>query len=206
MPRYLYLLCLAAFGAILSGCDTVYPPTTSAPPKPPPAWTTNDFRQDPLRIGDMIKVELSGGPEVTPPSEQVIHEDGTINLAFIGRITANGKSPSQLEKEITDKYVPAYYTHLSVTVTAMARFFFVGGQVTGGGNGGRILYTGPITVLGAIQAAGDFTPFAVRKKVQIIRSGSKKIEYENCVEALKHPELDLPVYPGDMIQVGRRGF
>jgi polysaccharide biosynthesis/export protein len=183
---------------MLAGCG-------SAPPvnKPLPVAGTNGFREDPLRIGDRLKVEFSGTADTIESSEQDIHEDGTINLRLIGRVPAAGKSSSQLEKEITAGYVPNYYPHIAVTVTPLARYFFVGGQVMGG-SGGRILYTGPITVLGAIQAAGDFNPFANRKKVQITRSDGKTIEYVNCIKAIKHPELDLPVYPGDRIFVQRR--
>jgi len=187
---------------MLAGCvtDTNQPPNSTPPSKP-----DFDTRQEPLQVGFRIKVELAGATEKLDPIEQDIHDDGTINMPYIGRITAAGKSPSQLEKEITAAYVPSYYTHLSVTVLPLLRFFYVGGQVTGTA-GGRIQYSGPITILGAIQAAGDFTPFANKRKVQITRFGTKKIEFENCVDALKHPEKDLWVHPGDMIWVGRRGI
>jgi len=181
--------------AILAGCFT------DSQPKPPPP---HDPTQDPLRIGDRIKVELSGIPDSIPAIEQDIKEDGSINLPYVGRIIAAGKSPSKLEQEITTNYVPHYYTHISVTVTPMARFFYVGGQVNNNA-GGRITYAGPITVMGAIQAAGDFTPFADRKHVQITRADGTILKV-NCVEAIKHPEKDLPIYPGDRIWVVRRLF
>jgi polysaccharide export outer membrane protein len=145
-------------------------------------------------------VEFSGIPDTIPPSEQDIKEDGSINLPYINRVAANGKSPSLLEKELEAAYVPAYYTHISVTVTPVARYFYVGGQVM---QAGRILYTGPVTLMGAIEAAGDFTNFADRRHVQITRVGGK-IEKINCVKAISHPELDAPIYPGDRIWVGRR--
>jgi len=160
------------------------------------------LRTYPLRIGDRVKVELSGIPDKMDPIEQDIKEDGTINLPYIGAIAAAGKSPSQLERDITDAYVPKWFLHINITVTPTARFFYVMGMVI---NSGRIPYAGPITVLGAIAAAGDFTPFANKKHVQITRVNGK-IEYINCVKALKHPELDLFVYPGDKITVPRRPF
>jgi len=193
MPRYVCALCSLVLAAMLLGC------VTDTQPKPPPP---HDPTQDPLRIGDRIKVELSGIPDTMPASEQDIKEDGSINLPYVGRIIVAGKSPSGLEQEITTNYVPRFFTHISVTVTPMARFFFVMGQVNNNA-GGRILYTGPITVLGAIAAAGDFTPFAKKKDVQITRSNGN-IEHVNCVKAIRHPELDVPIYPGDKIQVGRR--
>ncbi len=179
---------------MLTGCGTTAPPQTSK--------SSPDLRQDPLRIGDRIRVELSGIPDNILPVEQDIKEDGSLSLPYIGRVTAKGKSPSELEQEITAAYLRGYYTHISVTVTPTARFFFVGGQINNG-TGGRILYSGPITVMGAIQAAGDFNPFANRRRVQITRVDGT-IEFVNCVKAIKNPKLDLPVYPGDRIWVGRR--
>jgi polysaccharide biosynthesis/export protein VpsN len=205
MPRYLCVLFSMALAAMLTACGSNPPPSpsSSSPPSsvqhPPDALQD---RQDPLRIGDRVRVELSGIPDMIQPIEQDIKDDGSINLTYVGRVTATGKSPSQLEQEITAKYVPDYYPHISVTVTPVARYFFVGGQVNNN-SGGRILYTGGITVMGAIQAAGDFNPFADRKHVQITRMDGT-IDHVNCVKAIKNPKLDLPVYPGDRIWVGRR--
>jgi protein involved in polysaccharide export with SLBB domain len=198
MSRFLCAVCWLALAVLLAGCGANHPIN-----KPSPAEGVNGFREDPLRIGDRVRVEFSGTADTLEASEQDIHEDGSINLRLIGRVVAAGKSPSQLEKEITGKYEPDYYPHITITVTPLARYFFVGGQIMGGG-GGRILYTGPITVLGAIQAAGDFNPFANRRKVQITRADGKSILYVNCLKAIKHPELDLPIYPGDRIFVSRR--
>jgi protein involved in polysaccharide export with SLBB domain len=194
LPRYVSALCALMLAVMLAGCLTDSPPPTTAPP--------HDPTQDPLRVGDRIKVELSGIPDTMQPIEQDIKEDGSINLPYVGRIIAAGKSPSKLEQEVTTNYVPRYFTHITVTVTPMARFFYVGGQVNNTA-GGRILYSGPITVMGAIQAAGDFTPFANKRNVQITRSNGT-IEHVNCIQAIKHPEKDVQIYPGDRIWVGRR--
>ena len=192
--RQFYPLCLLVLVTMVSGCFTDTPPAKPAPP--------HDATQDPLRVGDRIKVELSGTPDTFQPIEQDIHEDGSINLPYIGRVVASGVSPSKLEQQITTNYVPRYFTHITVTVTPTARFFYVGGQVNNNA-GGRIQWVGPITVMGAIQAAGDFTPFANRKDVQITRANGV-IEHVNCVQAIKHPEKDVPIYPGDRIWVERR--
>lgn len=197
--RYTSALWCAALVAVLAGCAAN---STNADPPRAPAGSPAPLREDPLRIGDRVRVELSGIPDTIQPQEQDIKDDGSINLPYINRIQAAGKSPSQLEKEITAAYVPAFYTHIGITVTPMARYFYVLGQVNNN-MGGRIMYNGPITVLGAIGAAGDFTPFADKRHVKLIR-GNGEIKTINCVKAIAHPELDLPVYPGDKIQVGRR--
>jgi protein involved in polysaccharide export with SLBB domain len=69
---------------------------------------------------------------------------------------------------------------------------------------GRQEYLGPTTVLKAIASAGDFTDFASRRKVRLNRKdGSWQIV--DCVKAAQNPSLDLPVFPGDKIDVPQRG-
>jgi polysaccharide export outer membrane protein len=192
-------LCALALAAALAGCGTNSPPN---PAGNPASATNTDI---PLQVGDKLKIELSGIPDPPLPIEQDIKGDGSITLPYIERVIAAGKTPIELEKGISSLYVTNWYTHISVTVTPVARFFYVGGQVNNTSSGGRLPYTGPITVLGAIWAAGDFTPFADKKHVQIIRANGAKV-IVNCVKALKDPRLDLPIYPGDRINVPLRAI
>jgi protein involved in polysaccharide export with SLBB domain len=193
MSRYVSALCSLMLAAVLAGCAS--DPQT----KPPPP---HDVTKDPLLVGDQIKVELSGIPDTFQLEPKEIEGDGSINLPYVGRITAADKSPSKLEQEITGAYVPHYYTHITVTVTPVARFFYVGGQVNNVA-GGRIPYRGPITLMGAIQAAGDFTPYANKRAVQVTRADGTILKV-NCIQAIAHPEKDIPIYPHDRIWVGRR--
>jgi len=110
--------------------------------------------------------------------------------------------PSAGQENDTTNFVPRYYPGITVTVTPTSRFFFVGGQVNNN-TGGQKLYTGPITLTGALDVAGNFTPFADKTHVQITRVDGTVI-IVNAVAALRHPEKDPPIYPGDRIWVGRR--
>jgi polysaccharide export outer membrane protein len=67
---------------------------------------------------------------------------------------------------------------------------------------GRQVYVGQITVTKAITSAGDFTDFANRKNVLLIRSNGKRFTL-NCVKILDGRAPDPGVYPGDQIQVER---
>lgn len=154
-----------------------------------------------FQVGDLVKIEFSGPPNPIAPHEEHIKEDGTITLD-IGPVQAAGKTSGQLQKEIRDLYVPRIYKYLSVTVRGADQFYYVGGQVK---QPGRLLYLGPVTVTGAIKAAGDFTDFAKRSKVKLIRAGGQVV-IVNCDKAQINPELDLPVYPGDRIDVPQRLF
>ncbi|MGD0813262.1 MAG: polysaccharide biosynthesis/export family protein [Verrucomicrobiota bacterium] len=202
------LVPLILIGSLLAGCSSPGPKKDSYLASGQPVSATNDLhdeRFDPLRVGDSVRVDFSGAPTMMPSVQTEVKGDGTIHLDFIGDVLADGKTPGELERIIQKGYVPAYYTHLSVTVTPVVRFFYVDGEVNaaGGGGGGRIQYTGQITVTRAIAAAGGFNPFANRRNVRLYRvDGSCKVI--NCVKALDDPRLDLAVYPGDKIVVKRR--
>lgn len=163
------------------------------------------FTRSPLRVDDRIEVDLNAGtPAPIPATITDIKLDGTINLPQIGQIKAAGLTPGELEEAIRTNYVPVFYTHMSVTVLPVQRFFFVGGEINLSGSGGKQPYTGPITVTQAIRAAGDFNPFAKKRAVVLTRAITGQIIKVNCVKAIDHPELDPPVYPGDSIFVPRR--
>jgi protein involved in polysaccharide export with SLBB domain len=202
MCRTVCALCPLALALILTACGT-NPPSKPTTKPPSPEEIERMLRSSPLRIGDKVRVELAGIPDRFDPMDRDIKEDGNINLPNINDIAADGKTPSQLEKDITDAYVPKWYPHITVSVTPTARFFYVMGMVNSSGGNGRIPYVGRITVLDAIAAAGDFNPFADKKHVQITRINGK-IEIVNCVRALRHPELNLEVHPGDRITVPHR--
>ena len=156
-----------------------------------------------LHVGDTVTIDRSGPPEPLDPIEKPIKDDGTISLPYIGRVQAAGKTPGQLEDAIHDLYVPKYYTHLNVTVrTSNDRVYFVRGEVK---NPGRMVYTGDITVSRAITSAGDFTDFADRTEVYLIRANGQRFKL-NLKRILAGEDPDPPVYPGDQIEVTRKIF
>jgi polysaccharide biosynthesis/export protein VpsN len=178
--------------ALLTGCHT----TDEAVGKAAGIASTTDR----LAVSEQVRVNFSGTIETIPPHEERIKEDGTITLPLIGAVKAVGKSPGELQNEIHDLYVPKYYVRLTVTVTSQERVFYVGGQVR---SPGRQAYIGEITVTKAIQSAGDFTDFADKKRVKLIRPGQKPV-IVNCIEALENPAKDPAIFPGDKIVVEQR--
>ena len=63
----------------------------------------------------------------------------------------------------------------------------------------RIAYTDDLTLLASINAAGGFTPVADQRKVLILRKNWVRII--NVQKILADPSLDIPVKPGDRIEV-----
>jgi polysaccharide export outer membrane protein len=191
LPTVLPVALLALLLALVSGCGSgryAWSPTKDDP---------NSVAL--FHVGDDVMVTLSGGPADLPIHEEPIKEDGTITMPQIGKVVAVGKTAGQLQDAIQSLYVPGVYTHLTVTVKPGDRVYYVQGEVKAPG---RQFYIGETTVTRAITSAGDFTDFADRKHVWLIRSSGKRFEV-NCVEVQDHPEQDPPVYPGDQVLVKR---
>jgi protein involved in polysaccharide export with SLBB domain len=195
---------LVAVAVAFTGCQT---PTSSNDIK----FTTVDDPDAPTMMADqamtfakddLVIITFSGQQDLQPHEER-IKEDGTITLQYIGSIKAEGKTTGELQREIHDAYVPTYYKRLTPTVKTDRQIYYVQGQVR---QSGRQEYLGPTTVLKAIASAGDFTDFASRKRVRLNRKdGSWQII--DCNKAAEDPSLDLPVFPGDKIDVpARRPF
>ena len=167
---------------------------------PAASQTTSDL----LRVGDFVNVTLLDLPNKQPPMDLTIKEDGSITLPLLNhQVQAAGKTTGQLQDDIKQSYVPGYYKHLTVIVKAQGQCYSVKGEVK---TPNRYPYVSATTVLKAITSAGDFTDFARKTKVKLLRSNGR-IEIEDCLKALKDPtRLDLPVYPGDLISVERRKY
>jgi polysaccharide export outer membrane protein len=197
-PIWLLLPVLA-----LSGCALFSSPDKKISVYDPPRIDTSmtDTNVPHLHIGDVVSVTFTGLEQNPDPLDKPIKEDGTITLPDVGRVTAAGKTVGELEDAIHDLYVPGFYKHLNVTVkTSSDRAFYVSGEVHAPG---RLLYTGPISLSKAITSAGDFTDFASRSDVILIRANGDRFEV-NVNKILAGKIKDPQVYPGDQITVQRR--
>ena len=157
---------------------------------------------DEVRLGDILLISLLDIPEPLSERGFLVGSDGTVNLPLLGSIAATNKKFGAFEKEIQELYIKRrIYKQVTVVVKPGERFYTVGGEVNS--RGVRLPYNGPITVLRAITAAGDFNEYANKRKVQIIRA-SGKTENMDCKKARDNPEkYDRPICPGDAIFVPR---
>jgi len=198
-------VCLSLFVITLQpGCET----TGSSPqqavvahPSAPSSSGGGTETNTEYRPGDKILFDFDNG--LPQQWQQVVREDGTITLPLNKTIIAAGKRKGQLEEEIQKLYVPNVLTRLTVNIRAEERSYFVQGEVR---LPGQKAHTGSITAMKAIATAGDFTDFANKSQVEIIRANREKI-HMNAKKALKDPaRYDVPVYPGDTVYVHRRFF
>jgi len=200
--RQSLLTLLPVLALTLAGCfssgkktDVMAPPSFESSP--------GEANVPRLHIGDVVSITFTGLPDSLESQNKPIKEDGTITLPDIGRVKAVGKTIGELEDTIHDLYVPKIYTHLNVTVaTSSDRVYYIRGEVKAPG---RLIYAGPITVSKAITSAGDFTDFANRSSVWLIRANGDRFKL-NLNDILDGSQPDPPVYPGDQIEVTRRIF
>lgn len=193
---------LVLVSLVLAGCQTSSERIPFTSVEGEEELTGTPTSSDPVLVkGDNVKVTFSGVTETIQPHEEQIKDDGTITLPLIGAVKADGKTAGELQKVIHDKYVPDYYKRLTVTVSTDRQVYYVQGQVR---TPGRQQYIGPTTVLKAVASAGDFTDFAKRKKVILTRANGQRLIVD-CVKAAKDATYDLPVFPGDKIEVPLRG-
>lgn len=208
--RWGILCLLVAVGWLAAGCKTGDGSGNAGTPEPggkqfasvSPLASTNDSI-DLFHVGDSVTIEYSDIPVPSVPRDERIKEDGTITLLEGKTFTAAGKTRAQLEKEVHDYYVPNYYVKMTVSIRQQkeTQFYYVRGEVK---SPGRQVYISRITVTRAIGSAGDFTDFARKTTVRLIRAdGSTKIL--NAKKLIKNPALDPEVLPGDTVYVERRG-
>jgi polysaccharide biosynthesis/export protein len=202
-----WALVLGMFGMaiLLTGCQTGNQPFEDLAGTPGTTNTTN--LPDPLNVlnvGDSIGLTYSSPStdKVWPPYDERIHDDGTITPPDIGSVKAAGRTVGDLQKEIQEKY-DRLYKHLTVTVKAENRYFYVDGEVV---RRGPYPCLDATDIVKAIAAAGGFTDFARKTKVKIIHAKNQKSEIINYKKIIEDPNLNVKVYPGDRIIVPRRIF
>jgi polysaccharide export outer membrane protein len=204
------MLGLVLTGLWLAGCRAPSSQFGDAPGSPSAgaSTTTNSpsgVKSGPIgpeiiKVGDSLTVVFS---DFRPEPQSIIDTvkgDGTITLLLDQQFHADGKTRGELEREIRANYVPKFFKYLTVTIVPKVQFYFVGGEVR---SPNRYQYLGTTSVTRAIQSAGDFTDFARRRTVKLYRVDGR-IETVDCLQALKNPNLDLQVFPGDTIKVPRR--
>lgn len=169
-------------------------PTASAP------VTNSVFSIDRIAVGDVIRVMYEASVPIAPTEIQV-PETGLVTIHMGEQVQVGGKMAADVSKEIRDLFTvkKQMYKRLSVNVQVLGRTISVGGEVR---TTGSFAFEGGMTVLKAINRAGGFTEYADRRKVRITRVNGQQIMVD-CKSALKKPELDVPLYPGDRIEVVR---
>ncbi len=160
-----------------------------------------------LRSGDSIELRLGGVPieEITQVSgTYTVDTQGFVNAPGAGRVKASGLTQDEFQLAVERAYRQQdVYTNPTVTVSVPleARFVNVGGEVR---LPQRVPYTPDLTVLSAITAAGGLTEYASQARIRLYRG--LEFEVVNLKKIRRSPARDIPLEPGDTIEVTRSFF
>ena len=119
-----------------------------------------------IGTGDVLAINVWKETEVSRVVP--VRSDGRISLPLVGEIQAGGRTPKQLETEISAK-LKDYVSEPEVTVIVQeikSQKFNVLGMVM---KPGSYVLTNPTTILDAIAMAGGFRDFAKQKDVYVLR-------------------------------------
>lgn len=152
---------------------------------------------------DVLAITVWKEPEVSRSIP--VRPDGKISLPLVGELQAAGRTPLQLERDISEK-LKAYITNPDVNVMVQqinSEKFNVLGRVA---HSGSYPLSTDTTVLDAIATAGGFLDFAKETGVYVLRStpgsGQKRLafNYKDVIKG-KHPEQNIKLEPGDTVVV-----
>ena len=173
-----------------------------------------------LRVGDTVSFQISEDQIWDPqnaPKFLVVQDSGEIELPYIGRVMAVGKTCKQLAVEIKAALEKDYYKEATVIMSMNVASPILGrvyiwGQVHNQGPL-DIQVNENLTAGQAILRAGGFADFANERKVKVIRgpTGSDKsrqtqtinLDMEQILNQGK-TEKDMVLLPGDLIIVPSR--
>ena len=164
-----------------------------------------------LAIGDRLSFRVV--EDKRPPVSMIVTDSGEVDVPFIGRVAAAGKTCKDLAQEIKAPMEKDYFYKATVIVALDFSTEKSAGRVYVTGN---VMHAGPLeippdenlTVSRAVLRAGGFDQFADRHHVKLIRkspsseSGTETtvIDVERIIDK-GDSKKDPAVQPDDMIVV-----
>ncbi len=171
-------------------------PASTARPVASGGAAAQDISAYRLGPGDKLKVTVFGQPQESGQFEI----DGSGNLAYplLGQVHAKGLSVPEVQEKIRAELNANYIVNPRVTVEVLNyRPFYIYGEVN---RAGSYPYVAGLTARRAVAIAGGYTRRARFSPVTVVRETGT-----GGVRELSVP-LDLPVLPGDTVEVMRRLF
>jgi polysaccharide export outer membrane protein len=151
---------------------------------------------------DVLAISVFKEPELSRTIP--VRTDGKISLPLIGELQASGKTPKELQAEITSGLV-SFIEEPEVTVIVQeirSQRFNILGHVQ---KPGSYELNPPITLVDAIALAGGFRDFAKITSIYVLRAdGGKQVRLPfNYKEVIKgaRPEQNIELQPRDTIVV-----
>jgi protein involved in polysaccharide export with SLBB domain len=160
-----------------------------------------------IHPGDELSIKFFYNPELN--DDVVVRPDGKISLQLVDELQASGKTPSQLDKELTELY-SVELKRPAITVIMRS---FGGQQIFVGGEVGRpqaVKLTPQMTPLQAVMNAGGFLDTADQNSVMVIRADADNqaqtysVNLEQIADG-NSPDLKFQLHPGDVVFIPKTG-
>lgn len=194
------------------------PVTATAAPSAPAPGLLNGYVADDnykLRAGDAVSFQILEdrllGIQETPVN-LVVTDSGELDVTYIGRVMAVGKTCKQLAVDVKSALEKDYYKQATVVLslnvaTRIVGRVYIWGQVrTQGALDMQINEN--LTAGNAILRAGGFLDFASKTKVKVVRAatgpnGEKRTFDLNMQDILENGKIekDIVLEPNDLIIV-----
>lgn len=195
MPAFLLVILLSLCGF---GCHDD-PPVTYP--------TVAKLDESKLVLGPGDKVNLTvyyGARSLTAP--YTLDGSGTIDVQFIGTVTAGGKTLGEVRDVIKQKLADGYLQDPIVSLTLVelnSLTVSVSGMVA---RTGSLKFTNGMSIIDVIAQSGGFTPMARKNMVKVTRIvGGVPQTYKLPVEMMSEGERPgFPMMPGDEVFVPER--
>lgn len=183
VPEFLRRAQLLLIAAFLVACIGVRP----AEAEDAPAYKLGPG--DKVRVTVFNEKDLSGDFDVS--------DQGLIALPLIGQVKVVGRTISDVEGLIAQRYGKDYLVDPRVNVEVLNyRPFFIIGEVK---TPGSYAYQSGMTVINAVALAGGYTPRANKDRLYIKHANNPQAGEQQVQE-------DSVVLPGDIIRVPERFF
>ncbi len=202
MPLRQSIYRVVAFLAVImvaSACSP-YPNLPSAPFVPPNEGAGPDYLIGP---GDGLSIFVWRNPELSV--SVTVRPDGRLSMPLIDDLSATGKTPSQLARDIEEK-LNVYIQQPIVTVVVQSFFGPFSQQVRVVGEAASpqaIPYRANMTLLDVMIQVGGLTEFAAGDRATLVRfEEGKQKEYRVRIESLlKDGEIraNVKILPGDVL-------
>ncbi len=198
----LRLIAGTLFLGTLAACASHLPPLTSAPV----SESTPVYR---IAAGDELQIYVAGHPDLS--TTVPVGPDGRISIPLVQGIEAEGKTPSQLAKDI-EKHLARYIRNPDVTVIVRSFNSSFSNEVRVIGQAVKpqaIPYSKGMTLLDALTAVGGLTPYAAGNHAELIRrvDGKEKV-YRVYLSSLLNGNMkdNARLQPGDVIVIPQKLF
>lgn len=194
----------------LTGCVRTVPPSvdTSVPPAAPLAASAPDafpMSNDAVQLApkDRISIIVVREPQLSL-TEVRIDEDGTFDMPAVGRVTAAGRTTSQIAEEIRTNLGRNYLRNPIVSVNVVdfaSNLVTVEGAVT---QPGVYQFQPDTTLLGAVAMARGPVRAASLKQVAIFRTvkGVRSVATFDLAAVRAGTMVDPALMPGDRVLIG----